>query len=384
MMSAVFFCLFFNCSIKEDRDGTKIRTIEIDQSKSIFVQNVNDRLNITDKIILPKGVANSIGGAINMLAYDEGVLYGGSTYDNIIFSVLKSGEINWMVKGGSSPINNFSNASLIKFNSTEKAIEVYDGAENMFYRYNLKGGFLGKESPGINFSDRTELKENVYVYDATLLANPHLEKDGNEYGFYLSNASSELKPLKRRKKLNGRLIPYSDNSNFLKVGGITYFKPNFGDTTFEVTTDNVIPVVKTDFSSNNNGQDLIDGVEEGSIARKFFREDLPFTGLVVPVKNHDYVVYYDKSQRRMVIGSKDGSEKLHSRFLAFDEEIVPTPYLYENGYFYSVVKMDESSILQQLFKDKNLNNGELDKKFEHLSEGVRDTEDVFIYILKPI
>ncbi|WP_187271188.1 6-bladed beta-propeller [Neolewinella aurantiaca] len=374
-----------SCSDEEKVvDAPSLDVVLIDQPSSVFIQDATEFMEMVKVMKVPESVAVDQAASLNGFNYIDNRLYAHSTYLNSLLSFDENGDVIWLIKGSSSPVDVFRSADLINFDQYKNEFLVYDGIERTIFAYDLNGGFIRKELCEVNFMDFKMLKKSRVIYDASFLPNTHLQNSSQEFNLYIENTDGSLEALNPRLPLQQGLVPWNGNSNFISVGDNIYFKPNFGDTTFTVRYDDVSPYLITKFSSNNRAQSILDEIKTGSIARKIFSEQVPYTNIVVPTRFGNYATYTSGGKRFMYASVKNDHSRndLNTQFLKFNETIIPVPISFSNGYFFSVAKEDDRDAILEVAKDKMLNSDEMEEKFEAMSKNIRDTEGLYIYVLK--
>lgn len=380
----VFMLLASSCGEEVEQAKNIEETLYIDLASSVFVQDATDFMELVKVIKLPEEVSNGLAASLSGFFYIEDRVYPYSTYRHTILSLSNDGSVNWWLKGGSSPINTFSVADNIKFDENKRQFNVYDGQERTMYIYDTEGEFVKKEACSVNFIDFEILGNSHTIYDASAIPNTHLQEDSQEYDLYMSDGYGNIESIKPRSPLMRGLVPFIDNSNFISVESNTYYKPNFGDTTFLVSGGKVISHMLTNFSSNNRAQSILDETKTGSVARKIFDEYVPYTNIVVPTHFGSYAAY-TSGKKRFIYASENSGQKLNylnTQFLRFGKTIVPVPLSFYNGYFFAVAKEDDRNTILEVANDKGLNSDEMAEKYSSLSANTRDTKGLYIYILK--
>ena len=381
-MVAVAFTVFtFSCGTKESGGNLHVSFFEIDQSTHRFVQDASDFLELERVIKIPSDASANEAAYLDgfLLVEDELLAY--STYLNTLVSVSNNGEIKWSIKGGADPVNNFGNMDMVKHDIYDKEIKVYDGIERSIYSYDYNGNFLRKEQCDVNFLDFEVIGSSSFVFDASLLPNTHLQKTKQEYSIYSSRGSGKIEGLKKRTRLESGLVPFIDNANFLTTEAVTYYKPNFGDTTFIVKENSVKPFLVTRFSSNNRSQLVLDEVKTGSVARRIFDEEIPFTDIVVPSQRVKCATYTSGGKRFIYADGNAEVPILNTQFIKLGHEVLPVPDVFSGGYFFSVAKDDNRNAVIEAVNEGG-GDEDMEGKYNSLIQGAGEDGGLYVYVFR--
>lgn len=369
--------LLFSCSDENSLEQeNSVRTIQVENRGAKFIEEVEDYF-VCKEIILPKKVADEIGESIDGFHYIDGVCYVSSTYTNMLARLTNIGTLEWIIKANSHPYESFSSANLIHYNAFSGNFEIYDPKHMSWFLYNKSGTFIGKQQHPLNFADRAPISSEKYIYDASDWPNEHLFSE--DYKFYIYNKSSlENKFLKQN--LRGRnIIPYTDASNFVRVGKKVFQKSNLSDTTFFISDKGpgkAAAVVNFEF--NHGSPEILNDPAVISKIDLVMKNEFPYTQVVVPYDNYVDVVYRTRGKHYFTRLTSKGESVINSRFFKIGDVLAPSPYYYYDGTYFSYARADDRNALIAAASD---DLGEA--VYDELSQTSRDTEEVHIYIFIP-
>ena len=294
-------------------------------------------------------VADRIGGAShkNEFFVADSTLFFVDRMLGMVGAISFSGQLRWVRKVTTDDYQSFSSIAYAELDSRSSRIIIYDPNRQSFFYYDFEGRFMQREKLEVYFSDRIPLENEHWLYD--LSGDPASGlRDVETSALLVRKKGSAITTVKQRSSIAMAESDYEDYENFFQFVDTTYYQFSFSDTIFRVVPPPVEPAYLIHFSQADRAQEIIDDPAVRQHYMKIFQEGVPHVHRSIRHNGMVFAIYEYGPLRRFAIVDSTGNNLVNSDRIVIDGTVLPTPWNYWNGHFFTALTDYTFDHLQQL------------------------------------
>lgn len=381
----VCFCMIFvivSCGSEDVGNHKVINVIEVDNNNSMSVLSADEYLDLVKISISAEDVLR-IGGAVRDFIPLDGKIVLIDRYKHVLTAIDLSGNVLWQLEGKNNDHEVFASVNVVNYNIYSGQIEVYDDLSHQLYLFDIDGRFINRRSEPANFLDRIPINAEYWVYDLMFAPKAFRDEDGTVYNYGVSKDGVSFDKLSVNNNWKPGRVPYMTFENFSTVDDQVFHHHSFQDTVYKVGLESSEPAYVFRFSHGESAQEVI---IRNNVERPFahiYEENLSYPLQSVPVNGRVYSMYRSSQGRALAINDLNSGESLlNTRYLSLDNELIPPPIKYRNGYFLSMIYDSQKDELDAAMKSDAFPEDFDPKSIKFVSPD-SDVEGLEIVLIKP-
>ncbi len=384
----LFLVLFIGCTMdKVSSEGVKKITLNNNPKNISESCDLSDYLDFQMIELKVNGYKSYISDNINdFIVKDSLVILFDRTNLGKVVAFDLNGNFIWEKTASSESYNLFSSIGNVEFYIDR--FEVYDGGgSGKFFYYDYSGNFLGTSYSDIDFTGKKHLGNNIFAFNTHLNANYDLFNNDHSVAYSLLFVDSTGVidvALPYPAALNHGKSKFNKLYYFTNFHNNYFYHPVFSDTVYTIVGTKVSPAYNIEFEKNKYPQDVLKIFGDKGIGY-FQSENFSILYNTVDVDGLIMSRYSNPSEGYVfsVIEKASNKSICNSLFVTIKETALPTPTVYSDGQFVSLInRYDYESINKYYeYKQNKLTEKELQDAIEAMGEET-DEENPLLILYK--
>ncbi len=303
-----------------------------------------------------------------------------------------TGRFKWQLKAGEAEgIGALSGIGSVEWYEDSGKLEIYDDNRRRFMYYDLEKNFLGSEPCDVDFEDKKMIKPGLFAFSTFLENNTHITPKGdyNMYSVLLVGSEGVNKGLLPFSAALTEKIQFINNKRFSWSESGIFYHRMFSDTIYNFYNDSLTPDYVIRFLHNHAGADFFLQLNQLDDAKIIFQNNHPYIIETVRMNDKIFVIYEYNTKYHFAlidISSGSGATLLNASMLKIEDQILPVPFCYKDGWFSTVLAKPNWNFLLEYSTALKTSNSLSTTQMQAMMakyDFYKDTENPVVILFRP-